>query len=77
MNDGLLYLVAEGTHQILHRFSVIFAEFAKIIEEDLVEPALPVRANDIVGTCFQCNKPSFRRISLHYFEPVGGILQEA
>jgi hypothetical protein len=45
--QNITHLVAHRAHEILHRLSIVFTEPAQVIQENLVEPTLPISTNDI------------------------------
>jgi hypothetical protein len=60
----------------LYRSAIVFSELAEVLDEQPVKTCKPVIADDTESTSFQDDKVGVFRVSTHYLEAVGRILQE-
>ena len=74
--DEKAHLIPQGPQQILHALSVILAEFAQVLDKDLVEPRMPVVPYDSKCTRLKYNEIMVPRVSTHDFKAIRCILEE-
>jgi hypothetical protein len=70
------YFVPKSTKEVLDRLSIVLSELAQVFDEYLVQPAVPIVADDGARLLLQLNKVRISWFSTHDLEPIRRILQE-
>lgn len=70
------HLISERAEQILYGLAVVLPELAQVLDEQLVEPRVPIRAHDLVCALLECKQIHVFGVSAHDLEPIGRVLKE-